>query len=160
MHLLEDVERLLPGTELMVVSSKADALKPLPKDWDFVKESEERWRNNGSQGEPRLSLLLDDEGRPTMSALENVGLDALPCIRCIRCMPWMQCMQCTMQFVHEYAPDVPFSEVPAPPAPNYDDIANPWVWVAWMGMGVCPRLFLFCAELLSSSSHGLLLNAK
>ena len=77
MNLLEDVERLLPGTELMVVSSKADALKPLPEDWDFVKESEERWRNNGSQGEPKLPLLFDDEGRPTMSALENVGLDAL-----------------------------------------------------------------------------------
>ena len=77
MNLLEDVERLLPGTELLVVSSKADALKPLPKDWDFVKESEERWRDNGSQGEPKLPLLHDDEGRPTMSALENVGLDAL-----------------------------------------------------------------------------------
>lgn len=77
MSLLEDVERLLPGTELMVVSSKADALKPLPKDWEFVKESEQRWRDNGSQGVPKLPLLHDDEGRPTMSALENVGLDAL-----------------------------------------------------------------------------------
>lgn len=77
MSLLEDVERLLPGTELLVVSSKADALNPLPEDWELVKESEERWREHGSQGEPKLPLLYDDEGRPTMSALENVGLDAL-----------------------------------------------------------------------------------
>ena len=77
MGLLDDVERLLPGTELLVVSSKADALKPLPEDWEHVKESEERWRDNGSQGEPKLPLLYDDEGRPTMSALENVGLEAL-----------------------------------------------------------------------------------
>ena len=77
MSLLEDVERLLPGTELLVVSSKADALNPLPEDWELVKEAEERWRNNGAIGEPKLPLLHDDEGRPTMSALENVGLDAL-----------------------------------------------------------------------------------
>ena len=77
MSLLEDVERLLPGTELLVVSSKADALNPLPEDWELVKEAEERWRNNGAKGEPKLPLLHDDEGRPTMSALENVGLDAL-----------------------------------------------------------------------------------
>ena len=69
MNLLEDVERLLPGSELMVVSSKADALIPLPEDWDFVKESEQRWRDNGSQGEPKLPLLIDDEGRPTMSGI-------------------------------------------------------------------------------------------
>ncbi len=77
MSLLDNVERLLPGTELLVVSSKADALQPLPQDWDDIKASEERWREHGSQGEPKLPLLYDDEGRPTMSALENVGLDAL-----------------------------------------------------------------------------------
>ncbi len=77
MSLLDDVERLLPGTELLVVSSKADALQPLPQEWDDIKASEQRWREHGSQGEPKLPLLYDDEGRPTMSALENVGLDAL-----------------------------------------------------------------------------------
>ena len=38
-----------------------------------------------------------------------------------------------MDSLHEYAPDLPFSEISPPPAPDYDDIANPWVWVAWPG---------------------------
>ena len=76
MNLLEDVERLLPGTELLVVSSKADALKPLPSDWDLVQEAEQRWRRQWFSRPTKLPLLYDDEGRPTMSALENVGLDA------------------------------------------------------------------------------------
>ena len=77
MNLLEEVQRLLPDTELMLVSSKADLLKPLPSMWDEVKASEEAWRDEGSEGEPELPLLMDDKGRVCLSATENVGLDAM-----------------------------------------------------------------------------------
>ena len=54
MNLLEEVQTLLPQTELMLVSSKADLLQPLPPMWDEVKASEEAWRDEGSEGEPEL----------------------------------------------------------------------------------------------------------
>ena len=77
MNLLEEVQTLLPETELMLVSSKADLLQPLPPMWDEVKASEEAWRDEGSEGEPELPLLMDGEGRVCLSATENVGLDAM-----------------------------------------------------------------------------------
>ena len=77
MHLLEDVQAMLPGTDLMVVTSKADLLKPLPSMWDEVAQHETEWRKEGSEGEPELPLLVDEEGRVCLSATENVGLDAM-----------------------------------------------------------------------------------
>lgn len=76
-HLLEDVQNLLPGTDLMVVTSKADLLKPLPEDWDEVLAAEQEWRDEGSEGEPELPLLYDLKGRVTMSATEFVGMDSM-----------------------------------------------------------------------------------
>jgi nucleolar GTP-binding protein len=76
-HLLEDVQKLLPGTDMMVVTSKADLLKPLPENWDEVVAAEEEWREEGSGGEPVLPLLYDLKGRVTMSATEFVGMDAM-----------------------------------------------------------------------------------
>jgi nucleolar GTP-binding protein len=77
MNLLEEVRALLPETELMQVSSKADLLKPLPAMWDEVVAEEEAWREEGSEGEPLLPLLFDNKDRVCISATENVGLDAL-----------------------------------------------------------------------------------
>ena len=76
-HLLQDVQRLLPGTDLMVVTSKADLLTPRPEKWDEVAASESQWREEGSEGEPELPLLTDHKGRVTMSATEFVGMDAM-----------------------------------------------------------------------------------
>ena len=77
MNLLDEVRSLLPETELMQVSSKADLLKPLPSMWDEVAQHETEWRKEGSEGEPQLPLLVDEEGRVCLSATENVGLDAM-----------------------------------------------------------------------------------
>jgi len=77
LHLLEEVRGLLPGTPLEVITSKADLLKPLPAAWDEVKAAEQAWREAGSEGLPDLPLLHDEEGRITLSALEDVGMDAL-----------------------------------------------------------------------------------
>ena len=76
-HLLEDVKKLLPGTDLMVVTSKADLLKPLPENWDEVVAAEKEWRDEGSEGEPELPLLYDLKGRVTMSATEFIGMDSM-----------------------------------------------------------------------------------
>jgi len=77
MHLLEDVKRLLPGTLLLEVTSKADLHNPVPMDWEAVKSAEANWREEGSKGTPRLPLLIDANGYPTMSALHDVGMEAL-----------------------------------------------------------------------------------
>lgn len=77
MNLLDEVRSLLPETELMQVSSKADLLKPLPSMWDEVALHEAEWREAGSEGEPELPLLMDEHGRVCLSATENVGLDAM-----------------------------------------------------------------------------------
>lgn len=77
LHLLEEVRTLLPGTPLEVITSKADLLKPLPSAWEDVKAAEQAWRDAGSEGQPELPMLNDEEGRITISATEDVGLDAL-----------------------------------------------------------------------------------
>jgi nucleolar GTP-binding protein len=77
MHLLEDVQSMLPGTDLMVVTSKADLLSPLPEMWEDVAAAESEWREDGSEGTPELPLLLDPKGRVTMSATEFVGMEAM-----------------------------------------------------------------------------------
>ncbi len=76
-HLLEDVKKLLPGTDLMIVTSKADLLKPRPENWDEVVAAEKEWRDEGSEGEPELPLLYDLKGRVTMSATEFIGMDSM-----------------------------------------------------------------------------------
>ena len=76
-NLLEDVQKLLPGTDLMVVTSKADLLEPLPEQWDAVRSAEQDWIEQGSEGEPELPLLYDHQGRVTMSATEFVGMDSM-----------------------------------------------------------------------------------
>jgi hypothetical protein len=68
---------LLPETELMMVSSKADLLDPRPAMWSEVVEAETAWREAGAEGEPMLPLLLDHAGRVSISATENIGLDAM-----------------------------------------------------------------------------------
>ena len=73
-NLLEEVKQLLPDTEMMVVTSKADLMKHRPEDWDEVSNQESQW---DGMGEPELPLLKDSEGRITISALENVGVTAL-----------------------------------------------------------------------------------
>ena len=77
MNLLEEVQTLLPETNLMMVSSKADLLNPLPTMWQEVAAAEAEWRDAGSIGEPELPLLFDPSGRVCLSATENVGLDAM-----------------------------------------------------------------------------------
>ena len=44
MNLLHEVQTLLPDTELMLVTSKADLLDPLPPMWEDVKAEEAAWR--------------------------------------------------------------------------------------------------------------------
>ena len=77
LNLLEEVKGLLPETDLLVVSSKADLLNPKPEMWDEVVATEKQWRDEGSEGDPQLPLLYDTQGRPTMSATEFVGMDAM-----------------------------------------------------------------------------------
>ena len=52
-------------------------LDPKPENWEEVKLHEERWIEDGSEGEPELPLLYDFNGRVTMSALENVGMESM-----------------------------------------------------------------------------------
>ena len=77
LNLLEEVKGLLPETDLLVVSSKADLLNPKPETWDEVIAAEKQWRDEGSEGDPQLPLLYDNQGRPTMSATEFAGMDAM-----------------------------------------------------------------------------------
>ena len=77
MNLLEEIKGLLPETELLVVTSKADLLEPQPEMWDEVIAAEKQWHDEGSEGDPHLPLLFDHHGRPTMSATEFVGMDAM-----------------------------------------------------------------------------------
>lgn len=77
LNLLEEVKGLLPETDLMVVTSKADLLSPRPEMWDEVVAAEKLWHDEGSEGDPQLPLLYDADGRPTMSAIEFVGMDAM-----------------------------------------------------------------------------------
>jgi len=77
LHLLDEVRLLLPGTRLLEVTSKADLLDPRPEGWAATKDAETAWRDAGRQGLPDLPLLLDGAGRPTVSAVDDVGLEAL-----------------------------------------------------------------------------------
>ena len=77
MNLLEEIKGLLPETDLLVVTSKADLLNPKPEMWDEVIAAAKQWHDEGSEGDPQLPLLYDHHGRPTISATEFVGMDAM-----------------------------------------------------------------------------------
>jgi nucleolar GTP-binding protein len=77
LNLLEDVKQLLPETKLLIVSSKADLMDPAPEGWDRVKQEESNWIDEGSEGDPELPLLIDRNGRVTISALQDVGLQSM-----------------------------------------------------------------------------------
>lgn len=74
LNLLEEIKGLLPGIDMMVVISKADLMEPIPGNWDEVKAAESSW---DGEGEPMIPVLLDEEGCVTISATENVGVEAL-----------------------------------------------------------------------------------
>lgn len=74
LNLLEEIKGLLTEIDMMVVISKADLMDPLPGNWDEVKVAESSW---DGEGEPMIPVLLDEEGCVTISATENVGVEAL-----------------------------------------------------------------------------------
>ena len=73
-NLLAEVKELLPGIDMIVVVSKADLMNPLPGNWDEVKQAEADW---DGEGDPSLPVLIDEEGCVTISAIEEVGVQAL-----------------------------------------------------------------------------------
>lgn len=81
-NLLEEVKSLLPDIDIIVVVSKADLMKPLPSNWDEVKNSELEW---DGEGEPNIPILIDEEGCVTISATESVGVIALRLEMARRC---------------------------------------------------------------------------
>lgn len=73
-NLLAEVKELLSGIDMIVVVSKADLMDPLPENWDEVKQAEADW---DGEGDPSLPVLIDEEGCVTISAIEEVGVQAL-----------------------------------------------------------------------------------
>jgi len=73
-NLLDEIKQLLPEIDIIVVVSKADLMEPIPSNWDDVKAAEKSW---DGEGEPELPVLIDEEGCVAISALENVGVQAL-----------------------------------------------------------------------------------
>jgi len=73
-NLLSEVKDLLPDVDMIVVVSKADLMEPLPANWEEVKQIEAEW---DGEGEPELPVLIDEEGCVTISAIEDVGVQAL-----------------------------------------------------------------------------------
>ncbi len=73
-NLLEEVKKLLPEIDMMVVVSKADLMEPRPENWDEVSSAEKEW---DGEGEPEIPVLLDEEGCVTISSVEDVGVTSL-----------------------------------------------------------------------------------
>ena len=73
-NLLEEVKKLLPEIDMMVVVSKADLMEPKPENWDLVSSLEREW---DGEGEPEIPVLLDEEGCVTISSVEDVGVTSL-----------------------------------------------------------------------------------
>jgi nucleolar GTP-binding protein len=86
-NLLEEIKQLLPGIDIIVVVSKADLMTPRPLNWDEVMAVEEKW---DGEGEPVLPVLIDEEGCVAISALENVGVQALRLEMVRRCKANME----------------------------------------------------------------------
>tara|TARA_B100001248_G_scaffold261238_1_gene251763 strand:+ start:3647 stop:4804 length:1158 start_codon:yes stop_codon:yes gene_type:complete len=76
-NLLEEILELLAGTTVMIVSTKADLHGTKPENWDLVKQFETQYLAAGEEQYTELPLLIDSNGYITISALENVGLEAL-----------------------------------------------------------------------------------
>ncbi|MBT4919936.1 MAG: hypothetical protein HON10_00915 [Euryarchaeota archaeon] len=75
--LLEEILQLLAETTVMVVSTKADLHQQKPENWDIVVDAEKEYLELEEEHYTDLPLLLDSSGYITISALENVGLEAL-----------------------------------------------------------------------------------
>ncbi|MEC7589758.1 MAG: GTPase [Candidatus Thermoplasmatota archaeon] len=76
-NLLEEILELLAETTVMIISTKADIHPEKPLNWDVVKSAEEEYLMSGEEHYSELPLLIDSNGYITISALENVGLEAL-----------------------------------------------------------------------------------
>ena len=76
-NLLEEILELLAQTTVMIISTKADIHPEKPVNWDVVKSAEEEYLMCGEEHYSELPLLIDRNGYITISALENVGLEAL-----------------------------------------------------------------------------------
>ena len=76
-NLLEEILELLAETTVMVVSTKADLHKERPENWDAVSQAESAYIELGDEVYTELPLLIDRNGYITISALENVGMEAL-----------------------------------------------------------------------------------
>ena len=76
-NLLEEIIELLAETTVMIISTKADIHPEKPVNWDVVKSAEEEYLMSGEEHYSELPLLIDRNGYITISALENVGLEAL-----------------------------------------------------------------------------------
>ena len=76
-NLLEEILELLAETTVMIISTKADIHPEKPVNWDVVKSAEEEYLMSGEEHYSELPLLIDRNGYITISAHENVGLEAL-----------------------------------------------------------------------------------
>ena len=76
-NLLEEILELLAGTTVMVISTKADLHQTKPENWDLVCKAEQDYLQSGEEQYTELPLLIDKSGYITISALENVGMEAL-----------------------------------------------------------------------------------
>ena len=76
-NLLEEILELLAETTVMIISTKADIHAEKPVNWDAVKSAEKEYLMSGEEHYSELPLLIDSNGYITISALENVGLEAL-----------------------------------------------------------------------------------
>ena len=76
-NLLEEILELLAETTVMIISTKADIHPEKPVNWDVVKSAEKEYLMSGEEHYSELPLLIDRNGYITISALENVGLEAL-----------------------------------------------------------------------------------
>ena len=76
-NLLEEILELLAGTTVMIISTKADLHEQQPENWELVKAAEQDYLESGEEQYTELPLLIDKNGYITISALENVGMEAL-----------------------------------------------------------------------------------
>ncbi len=61
----------------MIISTKADLHEQQPENWDLVKQSEQDYIESNEERYTELPLLIDKNGYITISALQNVGMEAL-----------------------------------------------------------------------------------
>ena len=76
-NLLEEILELLAETTVMIISTKADLHDTIPENWAEVEQAERAYLESGEDNYQELPLLIDSNGYITISALENVGMEAL-----------------------------------------------------------------------------------